>query len=373
MSTLGSPLTLASGHTLSNRFTLAPMTNLQSGADGVLGEDEYRWLTRRAEGGFGLTMTCAASVQHRGVGFPGQLGAHDDRHLEGLTRLATGIKAHGSHAVVQLHHGGMRALGDYCDHAPMCPSDDESTQAKAMSVDEVEGLIEDYISAAVRCQRAGFDGVELHGAHGYLLAQFLSPQYNRRDDAYGGSPEKRARVLYDIIEGINTTCGRSLSLGVRLSPERFGLRTEEIRDLSADLLVDPRIDYLDISLWDVFKEREANDANDANDERFVGQPLLNLFTELPRRGVALGAAGKLYSAAYCARALECGLDFVSIGRAAIVHADFPRRALANPGFEMLKLPVTRAHLADQGLGPQFIDYMARWKGFVDLTEESSLD
>ena len=221
MSSLSAPLRLNNGSTINNRFMLAALTNLQSGADGVMSDDEYHWLTRRAEGGFGLTMTCATSVQHRGVGFPGQLGAHDDRHLEGLKRMANGIKAHGSHAVVQLHHGGMRAMADYCENTPMCPSDDESTNSKAMTVEEVEGFIEDCIASAVRCKEAGFDGVQLHGAHGYLIAQFLSPEINRRDDAYGGTPEKRAKVLYDIIEGINSSCGRSFSLGVRLSPERL--------------------------------------------------------------------------------------------------------------------------------------------------------
>jgi 2,4-dienoyl-CoA reductase-like NADH-dependent reductase (Old Yellow Enzyme family) len=338
MSALAAPFTFANGSTIKNRYMLAALTNLQSGADGVLSDDEYQWLTRRAEGGFGLTMTCATSVQHRGVGFPGQLGAHEDLHLEGLTRLAAGIKAHGSHAVVQLHHGGMRAMGSYCDEVPMCPSDDESTGSKAMTVEEVEGFIEDCIAAAVRSQRAGFDGVQLHGAHGYLLAQFLSPQFNRRDDAYGGSPQKRAKVLFDIIAGINQACGREFSLGVRLSPERFGQRTEEIRDLASELLVDPRLDYLDMSL--------------------------KVFTDLPRKGVALGAAGKLYSAEACEQAIDSGLDFVLVGRAAVIHADFPRQALANADFEMHTLPVTREHLAAQGLGPKFIDYMATWDGFV---------
>ena len=356
MTNLASPLQLANGSTLPNRFMLAPMTNLQSGADGVLSDDEYHWLTRRAEGGFGLTMTCAASVQHRGVGFPGQLGVHHDRHLAGLCRLAEGIKAQGSHAVVQLHHGGMRALPSYCDQQPMCPSDDPATGSKAMTIEEVEGFIEDTINAAIRCQKAGFDGVELHGAHGYLIAQFLSPKYNRRDDAYGGSPERRAKVLFDMIEGVHQSCGRSFSLGVRISPERFGQRTEEMRDLAAELLVDPRVDYLDVSLWDVFKQ--------AHEESFSGESLLKIFTELPRRGVALGAAGKLYSAADCERAMGYGLDFVSIGRGAIVHADFPQRVIADSSFKMLDLPVTRQHLADEGLSPRFIDYMASWKGFV---------
>jgi 2,4-dienoyl-CoA reductase-like NADH-dependent reductase (Old Yellow Enzyme family) len=111
-----------------------------------------------------------------------------------------------------------------------------------------------------------------------------------------------------------------------------------------------------MSLWDVFK--------DAKDEAFAGQSLLKVFTDLPRKGVALGAAGKLYSAEACERAIESGLDFVLVGRAAVIHADFPRQALTNADFEMHSLPVTREHLAAQGLGPRFIDYMATWDGFV---------
>ena len=92
MSNLFDPLTLASGATLKNRFILAPLTNSQSHADGTLSDEEYHWLTKRAEGGFSLTMTCAAHVQAVGQGFPGQLGIFSDNHLEGLTRLAAGIK-----------------------------------------------------------------------------------------------------------------------------------------------------------------------------------------------------------------------------------------------------------------------------------------
>ena len=353
---LSDALLLNNGTELKNRFMLAPLTNLQSGADGVLSDDEYHWLTYRAEGGFGLTMTCAASVQHSGVGFPGQLGAHDDRHIAGLSRLADGIKAHNSHAVVQLQHSGMRAQPDYCAGVPQCPSDDEETGSKAMSNDQVQALIEDFIAAAERCQKAGFDGVELHGAHGYLLSEFLSPQYNQREDHYGGDAERRAKILWEVIAGVSERCGRGFSLGVRLSPERFGQRTAEIRDLAAALLLDPRLDYLDMSLWDLAKP--------AHDEAFQGQSLLDIFAGLPRDGVALGAAGKLYGAAQCQNALDQGLDFIMVGRAGIVHHDFPQRAFADPEFVMADLPVTREHLRQERLGPPFIDYMATWKGFV---------
>ena len=169
MANLSSPLTLRSGATLKNRFVLAPLTNLQSHPDGVLSDDEFRWLTKRAEGGFALTMTCAASVQESGVGFPGQLGFHDDKHLPGLTRLATAIKVKGSQAVAQLHHGGLRAMTK-----PKAPSADEKLKAEAMTLDEIRESRDCFIAAAKRAERAGFDGVELHGAHGYLICSFAA-------------------------------------------------------------------------------------------------------------------------------------------------------------------------------------------------------
>ena len=143
---------------------------------------------------------------------------------------------------------------------------------------------------------------------------------------------KRSGYPYHPVKQCNSFMSTTVhtdtyqQFSVRLSPERFGQRTEEIRDVASELLVDPRLDYLDMSLWDVFKE--------AHDEAFAGQSLMKVFTDLPRKGVALGAAGKLYSAEACEEAIESGLDFVLVGRAAVIHADFPNQALANPDFEM---------------------------------------
>jgi 2,4-dienoyl-CoA reductase-like NADH-dependent reductase (Old Yellow Enzyme family) len=353
------PFTLTSGHTLKNRFMLAPLTNMQSGPDGRLGDDEYRWLCRRAAGGFGLTMTCATYVQKDGIGFGGQLGIYTNDHVEGLSRLASGLKRYETHAVVQLYHGGMRSPRALISRSPQCPSDDAETGARAMTAAEIEAAIEDFIQAARRAQRAGFDGVEIHGAHGYLVCQFLSPDINRRDDDYGGSLAGRSRFLFDIVEGVRAACGSQFSLGVRLSPERFGMRLDEVRTVARRLIDEGRIDYLDLSLWDVFKE--------PTDEAFKGRGLLSYFTELERGRVRLGAAGKITTGEAAARALASGLDFVVIGRAAILRHDFPGRIMADPAFEPVALPVSAEHLRAEGLGEPFIGYMRTWKGFVETS------
>ena len=355
MTGLFEPLELARGPAWKNRFMLAPLTNQQSHADGRLSDDEHRWLVKRATGGFGLTMTAAAHVQAVGQGFPGQLGIFDDAQLDGLKRLAAAIRAEGSVSSVQLHHAGNRSPADLVG-TPVCPSDDPETGARGLSLDEVRRLRDDFIAAAKRADTAGFDGVEVHGAHGYILAQFLSAEINRREDDYGGALENRARILVEIVDGIRATCRADFQVGLRLSPERFGLKLAEIREVAAAFLKAGAIDYLDMSLWDVTKTPV--------EEEHKGRPLLAWFTDLPRGNVKLGAAGKIMSGADARAVLAAGCDFAVIGRGAILRHDFPARVRADPDYVSPPLPVTARHLADEGLGQAFIGYMSGWPGFV---------
>jgi 2,4-dienoyl-CoA reductase-like NADH-dependent reductase (Old Yellow Enzyme family) len=300
MTDLFSPLSFSRGPAMKNRFMLAPMTNQQSYPDGRLSDEEYAWLTKRATGGFGLVMTCASHVQPVGQGFPGQLGIFGDEHLEGLTRLAAGIKERGAISSVQLHHAGYRAPKDLVG-TPVCPSDNPETGARGLTLDEVGTLRDDFIAAAKRAEKAGFDGVEVHGAHGYVLAEFLSPEVNQRTDRYGGSSENRSRLLFEIIDGIRAQCRSDFQVGLRLSPERYAQSLDEIIAVAGEVMRQDKIDYLDLSLWDVTKEPE--------DERFKGRTLLSCFTELPRGNVRLGAAGK--GAISCRSAVQrsCAMTF----------------------------------------------------------------
>jgi 2,4-dienoyl-CoA reductase-like NADH-dependent reductase (Old Yellow Enzyme family) len=341
---------------MKNRFGLAPMTNCQSNEDGTLTKDEFTWLTKRAEGGFGLTMTCASHVQEIGKGFPGQLGIFSERHVEGHTRLAAEIKKYESLAVIQLHHAGLRSPEKLIGQSPVSPSTSEKHGSRALSLEEVHQLRDDFIAAAVRSKKAGYDGVEVHGAHGYIICQFLSSEYNQRTDAYGGSLENRARLLFEIVDGIRQECGSEFLLGVRLSPERFGMDIQEIKDVCNRLISEDKTDFLDISLWDCFKMPE--------DEQYKDKSLLEHFTSLDYGDVKLTVAGKIRTAADVRKILDAGVDFVSIGRAAILHHDFPKLVMENPDFAPIPLPVTREHLADEFLGEKFINYMAGWPDFV---------
>lgn len=356
MSTPFDTVSFLHGPAMKNRFMLSPLTNQQSNPDGTLSDDEEHWLTMRAAGGFGMTMTCASHVDPLGQGFAGQLGCFGDEHLPGLTRLAAGIRAQGSVAIVQLHHAGRRAPAELIGTAPVAPAADAKTGARAMTTNEVHEVVESFVAAAARCDEAGFDGIELHCAHDYLLCQFLNASFNDRTDGYGGSREARFRIIDEVIAGIRSRCRPDFQVGVRLSPERFGLVTADIIDVFQRLVASQAVDFIDLSLWDVFK--------DAVDEQFASQPLLGPFTALDRGSVRLAVAGHLYAGSDVQRALDLGADIVAIGRAAITNHDFPQLLQADPGAAMRELPVAREVLVAEGLGPAFLEYMTNWKGFV---------
>ncbi len=356
MSQLFDAIQFPCGQTLKNRFMLAPMTNTQSHEDGTLSEEEFHWLTMRAKGGFGLTMTCASHVQANGKGFPGQLGIFSDLHIEGHKRLVAAIQNEDSLAIIQLHHAGIRSPKELVDGGPVGPSYHEKTNSRDLTLQEVENLRDDFIAAGIRAKKCGYNGVEIHGAHGYILCQFLSTTYNSRDDVYGGSLENRSRLLFEIVNGIRTNCGPDFLIGVRLSPERFGMQLQEVKKVCQQLIDKGQIDFLDISLWDVFKDPE--------EEAHKGKSLLDHFKELNYGDVRWTVAGKIGSGTDAKKVIEEGVDFVAIGKAAILHHDLPKQIQHQSDFESLTPPVSEDYLRQEGLGERFIEYMSRWPGFV---------
>ena len=350
------PVRFPCGAVMKNRFMLAPLTNTQSFEDGQLSEEELHWLTMRAKGQFGLVMTCASHVQEVGKGFPGQLGIFADQHIAGHQKLTSSIKAYGSLAVIQLHHAGMRSPAELINQSPVCPSKIDKYGARELSLNEVQQLRDDFIKAAVRAKKSGYDGVEVHGAHGYIITQFLSSKVNHRTDEYGGSLDNRSRLLFEIVDGIRQACGINFLLGVRLSPERFGMNLLEIKAVCQRLVEEGKIDFLDISLWDSFKLPE--------EEAFKGQTLLEHFTNLDFKHVLLTVAGKIRTGKDVNRVLDAGVDFVTIGRSAILHHDFPAKVMENPDFNSKELPVSKEYLRQEGLGENFINYLNRWPDFV---------
>jgi 2,4-dienoyl-CoA reductase-like NADH-dependent reductase (Old Yellow Enzyme family) len=239
---------------------------------------------------------------------------------------------------------------------PLCPSNNEKHGARAMTLDEIHTLKNAFVHAAIRAQKSGYHGVEVHGAHGYILTQFLSSEINTRTDQYGGSLENRSRLLFEIVDEIRNTCGSNFLLGVRLSPERFGMDLMEVKEVCTRLIDEAQIDFLDISLWDVFKS--------PHQEAYNHLSLLSHFTKLDLKKILLTVAGKIQNADDVKKVLAAGVDFVTIGRSGILHHDFPQKVINDPKFEPISTPVSTEYLETEGLGPKFIQYMKRWADFV---------
>ena len=349
------PLSLLHGQPMRNRFMLAPLTNQQSDHDGSPSQFDQDWIDQVSQGCYGLVQSGAAYVEPGGIAYGRQLGIHSDAQLAGLTRMADAIRAGGGLSAVQLHHAGHRAAPEL-GGIPAPASGHTLPGIRALSTEEVERIRDSFIAGARRAELAGFDGVALHGAFGWVLSEFMSPMLNDRTDRYGGSVENRARLTIEVIEGIRKATGPDFQIGWRLSIERYGLQLEELRDITAHILDRELIDYLDLALWD---SRQM-----VRDGSLEGRRMLDIFTELPRKGVRLGAAGKIMSAQRAAQLLDEGCDFVLIGRAEILQRAFPRRVLADPCYDSPRVPVPAQFLRERGLSERFITHMRRWPNFV---------
>ncbi|MFC4533592.1 NADH:flavin oxidoreductase [Sphaerisporangium dianthi] len=355
VSDLFEPLGLLHGPAMKNRFMLAPLTNQQSEHDGSASDFDQDWIGQVAQGGYALIQTGAATVEAGGKAYERQLGIHSDEHLPGLTEMAASIREGGGLSAVQLHHAGHRARPEL-GGIPAPASSSTVPGIKALTTEQVERIRDSFIMAAKRAQQAGFDGVSLHGAFGWILSEFMSPLLNDRTDKYGGSTENRARLTIEVIEGIRRACGPRLQIGWRLSVERYGLLLEELRDITAEILDRELIDYLDLALWD--------SAQIVREGAFHGQTMLSVFTNLPRKGVRVGAAGNITSAQRAGRLLDEGCDFVLIGRAGILQRNFPQKVHDNPLHQSPALPVRAQYLRTGGLSERFINHMRGWQGFV---------
>jgi 2,4-dienoyl-CoA reductase-like NADH-dependent reductase (Old Yellow Enzyme family) len=357
---LFSPLTMRAGRnrtvTARNRVFLAPLTNQGSHPDGAWSTAEAEFLSRRAQGGFGLVETCAAYVRQEGKAWSGELGVHDDAMLPGMTALAARLRAGGALSCVQLFHGGLRADPSASGLPRLSASDDVEPDfpARGASDAEVHAIIDAFAAAAARCARAGFDAVELHGAHGYLLSQFQSSVYNRRADRWGGDLAGRARLIREVARAVRAAAP-DLMLMVRLSPEEYGqakgIDLDETLQI-AKWLVEDGVDALHLSLWRA----------ELNTTKRPDVHATPLFRDAVGPDVPLVVAGNVWTGDEAEAQLARGADAVALGRSAIGWHDWPRRVAA--GETPSRPPFTAEHLAGEGLSPPFVNYMRRWKGFL---------
>lgn len=240
-----------------NRIAVSPMCQYSAGEDACATDWHLVHLGARAVGGAGLVMTEMTSVESRGRLSSGDLGIYDDRHVEPLARIVRFLHDQGAKAGMQLGHAGRKAWTSDKGHRPEdpivgpspLPYTDGWEAPKAMDTKEISQLVEAYRNGAKRAMDAGFDGLEIHGAHGYLVHQFLSPLSNEREDAYGGSLENRSRLLVEIVNAVREVMPEDTFLSVRLSATDWipgGWDVDETVEL-AKTLKERGVDIIDCS------------------------------------------------------------------------------------------------------------------------------
>ncbi len=226
---------------LKNRFVRSATWEGLAGDDGSVTPRLVGMMADLAGGGVGLIISSHAYVSREGQAGPWQLGAHSDALIPGLARMAEAVHASGGRIVLQLAHAGAFGAMGRTGLRPMGPSGFEpgsGPPAREMTLDDIVRVTEAFALAAGRAQQAGFDGVQIHGAHGYLISQFLSPFFNSRQDEYGGTTVNRARFAQEVLLAIRRTTGPRFPVMVKLNSEDFlpgGLSVDDMIRTSAGL------------------------------------------------------------------------------------------------------------------------------------------
>jgi N-ethylmaleimide reductase len=324
---LFSPMTLGELE-LPNRLVMAPLTRVRSGNEGIPGPLVVEYYRQRAS--LGLIVSEGTYPSHAGQGFPGQPGLVTDEQLAGWANVTAAVHAEGGRIFAQVMHAGRvtheDTTGGYEVVAPSAIAIDGETHTykgkqaypvpHALTTEELPGIVEEFVTASRKAVEAGFDGVELHSANGYLLHEFLTPAANQRDDVYGGSPENRARFVIEVTRAVVDAIGAD-RVGIRISPEHNvqGALELDAADVQAtyahlvDALAPLKLAYLSI----LHKDPTSELVQDLR-ARFNGTFLINTgFGVITTRDEATALVADGHA------------DAVVVGRPAIANPDLVRR------------------------------------------------
>ena len=240
------------GMQLENRFVRSATWEGMAADDGSCTPKLISLMADLARGGVGLIISSHAYVQKVGQASPGQIGIHNDDMIPELQKMTAAVHAQRGKIVCQLAHGGFFANAKLTGQTPVAPSNVEGiakSDRKELTKEDIQGIIEAFAAAAKRAQTAGFDGVQIHGAHGYLLSSFISPILNQRTDEYGGSIENRARLPLEVLKAIRKAVGKDFPVLIKLNCKEFTDNSLMLDDFVqvGRMLADAGIDAIEIS------------------------------------------------------------------------------------------------------------------------------
>src|ERR1700749_3519402 len=372
-----SPFRFNSGQELANRFVIAPLTTNASNEDGTAAEDELEFVRRRAASGFGATISSAAYVEQDGRSWQG-IGVTHDGHLSSLHRLAEAMRAAGGLAILQIYDGGRIARPDLIGEQSMRAASAVASlrpgakTPRAMTANEVGSLIASFREAASLARKAGFDGVEIHGANHYAVHQFFSPRANHRVDHWGGTLAKRMNFPLAVAQAVRDALGPKLIAGFRVTPfeaESDGYTLEDSKALCGEL-ARLNLDYISVSLDDYRRSRPVG-ATPLYDRpvKQVDAPAENPITGFARviaGRCAVMASGGIKTGADADGAIKLGADLVAVGRAVVVDPEWLSKIRSKDEASIIAgLPNDESEIT-QGVSipPRMVEYLLSRPGWI---------
>ncbi|MCW5702485.1 MAG: alpha-hydroxy-acid oxidizing protein [Bradyrhizobium sp.] len=372
-----SSLRFNSGREIANRFVIAPLTTDASHEDGTVAEEELEFVRRRAAGGFGAVISSAAYVEDDGRSWQG-IGAAHEGHLSSLQRLAEAMRAAGSLAILQIYDGGRiskpELIGENRMRAPSAVASlrPGARTPRAMTADEVEHLIASFRKAASLARKAGFDGVEIHGANHYAVHQFFSPRANHRTDKWGGTLSKRMNFPLAVAQAVRDAVGPELIAGYRVTPfeaEADGYKLDDAR-LLCDELAKLNLDYISVSLDDYRKSRPAGETRVYNGpveqtEVPAESPITEIARVIAGRSAVM-ASGGIKTCADAEGAIALGADLVAVGRAVVVDPEWLAKVRSRDEASILAgLPRDEREIAGtSSIPPRMVEYLLSRPGWI---------
>mgnify|MGYP001416676719 CR=1 FL=1 len=315
-----------------NRIVMPPMGTNLANELGAVTPAMIHYYRERAKGGVGLIITEINSVDTpQGCALANQLSIDDNSYIAGHNELVEAVHEHGAKIITQLHHAGRQTTPqNTLNMQPVAPSAIPDPFLKVvpreLSVEEIEEIIEKFVQAAIRAQNAGYDGVEIHGAHGYLVGQFMSPFSNKRTDLYGGDLNNRMRFPLEIIRGVKEVTGENFPVLFRFSADEFvegGINLEEGMKI-ARMLEDAGVDALDVSSG-IYASMPTILETMNYPEGWRAYLAENIKKEVQIPVIAVGVIRSPETAEGILA--EGKSDFVALGRTLIADPEWPHKAL----------------------------------------------
>lgn len=332
------------GHIVKNRLSVAPMTRITATEDGYATETMIRYYERFARGGFGAVITEGIYTdQDFAQGYVHQPGMTDAAQATAWKPVVNGIKTHGALAIAQLMHAGAISQGNRLRDTTVGPSaiqpkgeqmafyhgKDRYALPAAITDAQIADAIKGFADSAARAIGiAGFDAIEIHGANGYLLDQFLTDYTNSRSDQWGGTTANRLRLILEIVNAVREKVGVGVPVGVRISQGKVNDYAHKWADRERDAevifgsIADAGADFLHVTEFEAWKPAFAD-----------GGPSLMHLAKRYAPGAVILANGNLHNIDRAVAALDDGADVLTLGRGALANPDLPRRLLERRALE----------------------------------------